>query len=81
MWKEESDKLIATFSFDSFEQAMEWMLKCSKAISLENHHPEWKNIYNTVYVELTTHDKGNTITDKDRKLAKQLEAIYWQYQS
>jgi 4a-hydroxytetrahydrobiopterin dehydratase len=34
-----------------------------------NHHPEWRNVYNRVEIRLTTHDAGNTITDKDRQLA------------
>jgi len=40
-----------------------------------DHHPEWRNIYNTVDITLTTHDKGNTITEKDRKLAKKIDAL------
>lgn len=40
-----------------------------------DHHPEWNNVYNTVEITLTTHDKGNTITDKDRELAKKIDAL------
>ena len=39
------------------------------------HHPEWKNIYNKVEISLTTHDKGNKITDKDRNLAAKINEL------
>jgi len=40
-----------------------------------NHHPEWSNVYNKVTITLTTHDKGNTITDKDRELANKIDEL------
>jgi 4a-hydroxytetrahydrobiopterin dehydratase len=40
-----------------------------------NHHPEWSNIYNTVHIKLSTHDAGNIITEKDRKLAEAIDNI------
>lgn len=51
------------------------MIKASFAIEKLNHHPEWTNVYNKVHVVLTTHDAGNTITEKDRKLAIVLDGI------
>lgn len=41
----------------------------------QQHHPNWSNVYNTVEIELTTHDAGNTVTDKDRQLAKAIDDI------
>lgn len=35
----------------------------------QNHHPEWHNVWNKVTIKLTTHDAGNTVTEKDRQLA------------
>ncbi|MGB5976639.1 MAG: 4a-hydroxytetrahydrobiopterin dehydratase, partial [Cyclobacteriaceae bacterium] len=40
-----------------------------------NHHPNWSNVYNTVSFELNTHDAGNKVTDKDRKLADAIDKI------
>jgi len=40
-----------------------------------NHHPEWKNVYNTVEIWLTTHDEGNKVTEKDRELAKKISDL------
>lgn len=74
-WKEENNKLIKTFVFKSFADAIAWMVKASFAIEKLNHHPEWTNIYNKVHVCLTSHDAGNTITEKDRKLAEILDSI------
>lgn len=66
---------MKTFEFTSFASAIAWMVKASFAIEKLNHHPEWTNVYNKVHVVLTTHDAGNTITDKDRKLATVLDGI------
>lgn len=75
-WKEEQDKLKKTFEFKDFREAMSWMQHAAFAIEEMQHHPEWKNVYNTVDVALTTHDEGNKITEKDRKLADKLDALY-----
>lgn len=40
-----------------------------------DHHPNWSNVYNTVVIELTTHDAGNVVTEKDRNLAKEIDRI------
>ncbi|KAB2914200.1 MAG: pterin-4-alpha-carbinolamine dehydratase [Bacteroidetes bacterium] len=74
-WREENNRLVKTYVFPSFANAMAWMIKASFAIEKLNHHPEWTNVYNKVHVVLTTHDAGNTITEKDRKLAIVLDGI------
>ncbi|MFA9212912.1 MAG: 4a-hydroxytetrahydrobiopterin dehydratase [Candidatus Methylacidiphilales bacterium] len=75
-WKEENNKLTKTFVFKSFVEAVSWMVKVSFSIEKLNHHPEWTNVYNKVHVTLTTHDAGNTITEKDRELAKVLDSEF-----
>ena len=41
-----------------------------------DHHPEWSNVYNKVKVRLTTHDAGNTVTEKDKKLSEIISTLY-----
>jgi 4a-hydroxytetrahydrobiopterin dehydratase len=74
-WKEENNTLTKTYKFDTFATAMAWMVKAAFAIEKLNHHPEWTNVYNRITVSLSTHDAGNTVTDKDRELAKVLDGI------
>lgn len=74
-WREENDTLVKEFKFNNFPEAMAWMVKASYAIEKMNHHPEWTNVYNKVRVSLTTHDAGNTITDKDWQLADILDSV------
>jgi 4a-hydroxytetrahydrobiopterin dehydratase len=74
-WTEANNALQKTFTFKSFGDAMAWMTKASYIIEKMDHHPEWTNIYNKVHVRLTTHDAGNTITDKDRLLAAALDEV------
>jgi 4a-hydroxytetrahydrobiopterin dehydratase len=75
-WKEENQVLLKTFTFASFEEAMQFMQNATPFISETDHHPTWSNTYNRVEVKLTTHDAGNKITDKDRKLADYLDKLY-----
>ena len=75
MWKEENNKLQQTFTFEDFVEAFGFMSKVALIAEKMNHHPEWKNVYNKVEITLTTHDEGNTITEKDRKLAKAIDEL------
>lgn len=74
-WIEKDNSLKKTFTFKTFGEAMAWMVKASYAIDKLNHHPEWTNIYNKVSITLRTHDAGDVVTDKDRELAKVLDAL------
>lgn len=75
MWKEENNKLTQTFTFKNFMDAFGFMTKVALIAEKMNHHPEWSNVYNKVKITLTTHDSGNTITEKDRALALAIDQI------
>ena len=75
MWKEENNTLRKTFKFKTFVEAFGFMTKVALMAEKMDHHPSWSNVYNKVEIELTTHDKGNTITEKDRKLADAIDKL------
>lgn len=75
-WKEEDNKLKATFEFKDFVEAFSFMTKVAIHAEKQNHHPWWSNVYNTVNIELCTHDADNTVTEKDRKLAMTITELY-----
>ena len=80
MWIEEKNRLQATFKFKDFAEAFAFMTEVAFHAEKQNHHPNWNNVWNTVEIQLTTHDAGNTVTDKDRKLAAAIDEIYRKYQ-
>ncbi|WMN12029.1 4a-hydroxytetrahydrobiopterin dehydratase [Marivirga salinae] len=67
MWKEENNTLKRTLEFKDFTEAFGFMAKVAIIAEKMGHHPNWSNVYNKVSFELTTHDKGNTITEKEQK--------------
>lgn len=75
MWKEENNRLKKTFKFEDFQEAFAFMTRVAFLAEAHNHHPNWSNAYNQVDIELTTHDAGNTITEKDRKLAQAIDQL------
>lgn len=75
MWEEKDNKLIKEFSFENFQEAFAFMTRVAFLAEAHNHHPNWSNVYNQVRIELTTHDAGNVVTEKDRKLAKEIDKI------
>lgn len=75
MWKEENNKLTRTFEFGGFQEAFAFMTRVAFLAEAQGHHPNWSNVYNTVIIELTTHDKGNMVTEKDTKLAAAIDKI------
>ncbi|TDQ17171.1 4a-hydroxytetrahydrobiopterin dehydratase [Algoriphagus boseongensis] len=75
MWKEENNRLKKSFKFADFQEAFAFMTRVAFLAEAHNHHPNWSNVYNQVEIELTTHDAGNVVTEKDRKLAKAIDQI------
>lgn len=75
MWKEENNQLKRDFEFPNFIEAFAFMTKVAFLAEKMNHHPNWSNVYNKVSIALCTHDAGNTITEKDRKLAAAIDKI------
>lgn len=75
MWKEKSGKLYCKFEFKTFVEAFSFMTAVALLAEKANHHPTWKNTYNKVEIWLSTHDAGDIITAKDKKLAKQIDEL------
>ncbi len=68
-WKEERNALCKRFKFKDFSEAFAFMTRVALLAEKMGHHPTWTNTYDTVEVRLSTHDAGDVITEKDRKLA------------
>ncbi len=74
-WQEKDNALYKKFSFEDFSGAFSFMTRVALAAEKMDHHPKWTNVWNTVEVWLSTHDAGNTVTEKDRKLAATIDAL------
>ena len=79
MWKEEDNKLKASFKFKDFKAAFAFMTEVAFHAEVQGHHPNWSNVYNTVEISLNTHDAGNIVTEKDHQLAKAIDGVYAKY--
>jgi len=75
MWEEKDNTLYKKFLFKDFNEAFGFMCRVALIAEKMNHHPKWTNVWNTVEVWLNTHDAGDIVTDKDRKLAERIAAI------
>jgi 4a-hydroxytetrahydrobiopterin dehydratase len=73
MWKEENNCLTRTFIFQDFVQAFGFMTQVAMLAEQHNHHPNWSNVYNKVVIQLSTHDAGNVVTQKDWNLAAAID--------
>lgn len=75
MWNKQDDKLYCRLKFDDFKESMEFINKVADLAEQKNHHPTIRNTYNVVELWLTTHDQGDTVTQKDIDLAAEIEHL------
>ncbi len=73
-WEYQDNAIHTTFEFKDFKDAFSVMTRIAFEAELQNHHPDWSNVYKTLQISLSTHDAGG-VTDKDFKLAKTIEEI------
>ena len=71
-WELRGDRIARRFEFPDFVRAFGWMASVALVAERLDHHPEWRNVYSRVDVELTTHDaKG--LTELDFQLAEAMD--------
>ena len=75
MWVERNNALVRELRFKDFSEAFAFLTCVALLAEKQNHHPSIYNTYNYVRIELTTHDADNTITEKDRRLARAIDDI------
>lgn len=68
------DAIAKTFKFENFVDAFGWMTRVAFWAEKWDHHPEWRNVYNRVEVELTTHDVDG-LSALDAKLARKMDSL------
>jgi len=73
-WKQDGNVITRDIKFGNFVEAFGFMTKVALEAEKLNHHPEWKNVYNSVSIRLSTHDAGG-LTSLDFKLAAKIEKI------
>lgn len=75
-WELDADgKAIArTFEFRDFNGAFAFMTRVAMLAEKMDHHPDWSNVYRTVTVRLSTHDRGG-VTELDIGMARQMNAF------
>ncbi len=74
-WEVKGRKLHRNFKFESFVEAFGFMTQIAIIAESLGHHPEWRNVYADVSIELTTHDLGG-LSSLDIKLAKSIDKLF-----
>jgi len=75
MWEEKDNKLYKKFTFKNFSEAFAFMTRIALIAEKMDHHPYWINVYNQVEISLNTHSAGDIVTDKDHKLAAEIDKL------
>ena len=73
-WSLEGDRISRECLFENFVEAFGFMTSVALLAERANHHPEWRNVYNRVQIELTTHEAGG-LTGRDIELAREIDAL------
>jgi 4a-hydroxytetrahydrobiopterin dehydratase len=73
-WEYKEGKLVRSFTFEDFAEALSFINKIGEVAEKDNHHPEIYNSYNIVTISLMSHEAGG-ITEKDVALAKKIDLL------
>jgi 4a-hydroxytetrahydrobiopterin dehydratase len=74
-WEFGNDKIKKEFSFKDFSEALAFIVRIGLEAEKQGHHPGIANVYNTVNIELSTHDAADKVTQKDVDLATAIESV------
>ncbi|MCC7394831.1 MAG: 4a-hydroxytetrahydrobiopterin dehydratase [Sphingomonadaceae bacterium] len=75
-WRHEPvrDAIVRECIFADFSAAFAFMTRVAMLAEVQDHHPEWSNVYNRVTILLTTHD-ADGLSARDAKMAAAIDAL------
>ncbi|MCC6067096.1 MAG: 4a-hydroxytetrahydrobiopterin dehydratase [Pyrobaculum sp.] len=73
MQREEA--IVFRLKFKRYLDAVEFLRRVAEAAERLNHHPDVELRYVNLALRLTTHDAGNKVTEKDLRLAEEIQKI------
>ena len=73
-WKRNGAAIERSFAFGSFSEAWAFMSRVALLAEQQDHHPEWRNVWNKVEIALSTHDAGG-LSQRDFKLARAIDKL------
>jgi 4a-hydroxytetrahydrobiopterin dehydratase len=68
------DAIRRELKFSDFNEAWGFMSRVALLAEKFDHHPDWSNVWNTVRIELSTHDAGG-LSDNDVRLAQAINKL------
>ena len=78
-WCMKDNFLHRELLFKDFMEAFSFMTSVALIAEKAAHHPNWKNVYNKVIIDLNTHD-ADGISTKDFDLAKAIDRLLNHYE-
>jgi len=75
-WSTEGKILKKTFEFKGFLKTMSFVNAVAWEANRVMHHPDMEVSFSKCIINITTHDEGNTLTQKDFLLAKKIDALF-----
>lgn len=73
-WSVVDGKLHRELTFSDFSEAFGFMVRVALLAEKADHHPDWSNSWNTVVIDLVSHDAGG-VTERDRELAGAINRV------
>lgn len=73
-YDESRDAISRRFLFADFSECFAFMTRVALLAEVQDHHPEWSNVWNRLDIVLTTHDAGG-LSARDVKMAKAIDAL------
>ena len=73
-WSLVDGKLHRELVFSDFNAAFGFMTRVALIAEAMGHHPEWRNVWNRVVIDLTTHDTGG-LSNLDQQVAQRINTL------
>jgi 4a-hydroxytetrahydrobiopterin dehydratase len=78
-WELDAERrvIFKKFDFKAYFKAMSFVQSVGWAAQKHGHHPDMSVTFQSVLIELTTHDEGNQISAKDIELARAINELWF----